>query len=406
MRIRRKHNSCLNCNATLDSVYDYCPICGQNNNDNNVSFGTLMTDFFSNYFALDSRFTHTFKPFFIKPGYLTDRFNEGKRMSYANPVRLYLIISLFFFFIFSIVGKQIANQGDNEIVKTTESDSTKAPIITSVKGLSELTNNESITAEDLEELRKTVGETGYKAIIDNLPEDERQEIAEKIGTDEAIDLGIIVADTVESDSTSGGGSIPIVSFDTGENGEDGYFFSKFDWDIYNAIKADREYNEQQVFDTVSLGTAGDFENHIMKQVIRAERDGQEVFIGYALKNLPLMMFLLLPIFALILKLLYVRRKVLYIKHLIHALHLHSFAYFTYGITLLISFYLITDEDISSFINIASFFLVSTYAYMSFLRVYKQHWFKTLIKFNIQGFVYFVLLFTFFMGELIISFLLY
>src|SRR5260370_30221480 len=39
-----------------------------------------------------------------------------------------------------------------------------------------------------------------------------------------------------------------------------------------------------------------------------------------------MMLCCIPLFALVLKLLYVRRKVFYIDHLIYALHIHSFAY--------------------------------------------------------------------------------
>ena len=145
---------------------------------------------------------------------------------------------------------------------------------------------------------------------------------------------------------------------------------------------------------------------ITKQRIKVERTEMEFFIGDALKNLPIMMFVLLPIFALLLKLLYVRRNVLYIKHLIHALHLHAFAYIVYGATLLISFYAMDNNDWADLVNSIAFILVSTYAYISFLRVYKQHWFKTLVKFNIQGLLYsFILMFAF-AAEMAISFLLY
>ena len=101
MKIRRKTNCCLNCNHTLSEVYNFCPHCGQENNDNNVSFGTFIGDFFSNYFSFDTRIGRSIQPFFLRPGYLTNQFNEGKRMRYMHPLRLYLIVSLVFFF-FSI----------------------------------------------------------------------------------------------------------------------------------------------------------------------------------------------------------------------------------------------------------------------------------------------------------------
>ena len=92
-------------------------------------------------------------------------------------------------------------------------------------------------------------------------------------------------------------------------------------------------------------------------------------------------------------------------HLIHALHLHTFAYFLYGISL-IAMLNIDDEDYASYIGIGAFLIVSTYAFISFLRVYKQGWFKTLVKFNLTGATYVTCIFVFFLVELVISFLLF
>lgn len=52
-----------------------------------------------------------------------------------------------------------------------------------------------------------------------------------------------------------------------------------------------------------------------------KRFGEEVAA-----NLPRAFFLLLPVFALLLKLLYWRRRRLYLDHLIFALHYHAFAF--------------------------------------------------------------------------------
>ena len=92
----------------------------------------------------------------------------------------------------------------------------------------------------------------------------------------------------------------------------------------------------------------------------------------------------------------------------NSLHIHSFAYLNYGLALLIIFKLITPnmEEYEAWRGIlAGLFLVitSTYAYISFLKVYKQGWFKTLIKFWLTGFIYGFFLNTFFFLELAISF---
>ena len=50
------------------------------------------------------------------------------------------------------------------------------------------------------------------------------------------------------------------------------------------------------------------------------------FIATLFSNLPYMMLCCIPLFALVLKVLYIRRRIFYIDHLIYALHIHTFAY--------------------------------------------------------------------------------
>src|SRR5262249_12506989 len=52
----------------------------------------------------------------------------------------------------------------------------------------------------------------------------------------------------------------------------------------------------------------------------------KVFFLALVSNLPAMMLCCIPLFAFVLKLLYVFRRVFYIDHLIYALHIHAFAY--------------------------------------------------------------------------------
>lgn len=101
MKKRRKHSRCLNCSEPLDRSYNFCPICGQENTDNNISISTLIKEFASNFFSLDSRFSRTFKPFLFSPGKVTNEFLSGKRVLYANPIRWYLVITLIHFFFMS-----------------------------------------------------------------------------------------------------------------------------------------------------------------------------------------------------------------------------------------------------------------------------------------------------------------
>src|SRR5204862_2840370 len=51
-----------------------------------------------------------------------------------------------------------------------------------------------------------------------------------------------------------------------------------------------------------------------------------LFIATLFSNLPYMMLCCIPLFALVLKLLYFRRRTFYIDHLVYALHIHTFFY--------------------------------------------------------------------------------
>src|SRR4029077_12978505 len=51
-----------------------------------------------------------------------------------------------------------------------------------------------------------------------------------------------------------------------------------------------------------------------------------LFIATLFNNLPYMMLCCIPLFALVLKLLYIRRRIFYIDHLVYALHIHTFFY--------------------------------------------------------------------------------
>ena len=56
------------------------------------------------------------------------------------------------------------------------------------------------------------------------------------------------------------------------------------------------------------------------------KQSPQAFVSALLGDIPKMMFFLLPLFAVSLKLLYLRTKRLYVEHLIFLLHVHAFAF--------------------------------------------------------------------------------
>jgi len=121
-----------------------------------------------------------------------------------------------------------------------------------------------------------------------------------------------------------------------------------------------------------------------KAVELAKEDPSEL-ISLLLDIAPPVLFILLPIFALILKLAYLGSGRFYTQHLILAVHNHSFIF----LALLLEG-LLTPVEQSIGTEIPSTVLsiwIPIYMYMSLLRVYGQGYFITMVKFMGLGFLF-------------------
>jgi hypothetical protein len=99
------------------------------------------------------------------------------------------------------------------------------------------------------------------------------------------------------------------------------------------------------------------------------------------RNAPKTVFLLLPLFAIFLKLLYYRRNRLYVEHFVFALHIHSFAYIVFTAMLL------TRGAYSALLLV----WLLGYVFWAMKRVYGQGYRKTGTKYLVLGGAYFVAL---------------
>ena len=101
-----------------------------------------------------------------------------------------------------------------------------------------------------------------------------------------------------------------------------------------------------------------------------------------LNQLPKLMFFLLPVFALLLKLFYIRRKILYINHLIFALHIHT----------VIFLYLIVVNIIPTwYIILATVVGIWFHLFFAFRTVYQQSRWITFVKMNALFIFYYLIL---------------
>ena len=118
-----------------------------------------------------------------------------------------------------------------------------------------------------------------------------------------------------------------------------------------------------------------------------------LFIATLFSNLPYMMLCCIPLFALVLKVLYFRRHTFYIDHLVYSLHIHTFAYTGVMLIVLATIGLnhIAPGTITGWIIALLWIAFAVQIFLSIRRVYRQGWFISIFKFLFGGFAYLIVL---------------
>ena len=131
---------------------------------------------------------------------------------------------------------------------------------------------------------------------------------------------------------------------------------------------------------VTKGDTGAVERkfgHRFAAGLRKVKENPQAFYDRLHEHTPQIVFLLLPVFALLLKLIYVRSKTFYIQHLVFSFFYHSFVYFVLFLIVLLNSAGL--GAISSYADLL-FFAIPVNLYMGMRRVYRQSRTKTFVKF--------------------------
>lgn len=250
-----------------------------------MSIRHIIGESFLDYFHFDSKLFRTLRPLIFKPGQLTMEFMTGKRKSFVEPFKLFLVISVIYFLLLPL-NKESApepefsgNSGNSHLRVNTGKPNN---ITYTLQGI-------SLSSEGQDTIRKEVDTIGMKRYIDK-------------------------------------------------------HFAKSGWGSKLFIK------------------------QVLKIMLYSGQSFKSVLEHTASK----MIFLLIPVFALLLKLCYLRSKRLYFEHLIFSLHIHAFVFFLLFIALLIEFLV----PVKMIILILIFLL---YLYFALKRNYQEPVGKTLWK---------------------------
>src|SRR6266699_6657787 len=323
---------CEDCGAQLQG--HWCGQCGQAAVDYRRSFRHVVADVLDSFLNWDSKFFATIALLIFKPWRLTNEFLAGKRVCYVNPLRLYLLASILFFFAVNYGAKDLRFQPGK------------------------------LGPKDRAELEADLKKG-------DLPPAAREEL-------EAL---LREASPSPSPSPTADVASPSPAPETGKQRVE-----------YGKI-GERPF---VVFDSKAK-SATPFERWIegrAKEKMGEHGTKMGLFIATLFSNLPYMMFCCIPLFAFVLKILYVLRHIFYIDHLIYALHIHTFAYTGVMLIVLATIGLTRTAPgaVAGWIIALLWIAFAVQIFLSIRRVYRQGWFISAFKFFAGGFIYMIVLF--------------
>jgi hypothetical protein len=324
---------CKNCERPFDQEYSFCPHCGQKSKDE-LTIGVLFYNTISNYFSFDARFLKSFFPLLFRPGYLAKKFIEGKRLLYLHPAQLYLFISVVFFFLFSFNVREQVRSVNDDFAKTMVKPIAIDSIIPEVK----------MDSLEMKEFKKVMKEnqkfTGLTdAKIDSIADLTNQgNFNTSFGFNQKIIDSLIAIDVTDAE-------------------------------IYKEMGMDED--------------AGAFKRRLYAQMLKfyKNREGGSV-LQAVYDTIPIAMFFLLPIFAIILKLLFYRRGG-FAFHLVFSFYFFSFLFTVFSIILGLNFI----WEIPDWLDWTIIFSTFVYLFLAIKNFYQQGYFWSFVKSSFATFIY-------------------
>lgn len=335
---QRHEKNCLNCGTIVQGRY--CQNCGQENIEPKENFWQLLNHFFNDITHFDGKFLPSLKYVLFKPGFLPKEYVKGRRASYLNPVRMYIFTSAIFFLIFfSLFNKEEGILTDLTINgKTPE----QALALDSAAFAAYTAN---INKDD-DKVALPMTRVEFRHYVDSV----RDRVGITIGSSTSR-----YKTKEEYDSLRKTGAV-----------KHGWFRRQM---VYKEIAINKKYNN----------------------------DGKRIFAALQetfLHSLPQMLFVSLPLLALILKLVYVRlrKEFYYISHLIFGAYLYIFIFLL--LLLIFGLGFLNNNLHWGFLRILKSLLIIglfVYEYLALYKFYRQGWFKTFVKFLLINILFLIMI---------------
>jgi hypothetical protein len=376
---------CANCGAAMQG--EFCHECGQSIHSVLKPMHHMIEETVETVLHIDGRIVHTLPPLLLKPGLLTLEYFAGRRVRYIAPFRLMFVLCLLSFFMAHLAIDQISSKVATRGFPLVSVDSTAIETADSPAGVREALQDE---LDGLQSARETgVLPPNVLAQIDVSARDLRQKASRRLveldaAPIPAASIAAPLPDTVAAKprhtekndavaKAAGQDSTPV----------------HIGWlpDAVNARLTEMGHRVHENWHTFK---------HSDNPAARAE--AKQRMINGVFGTLPATMFVLIPVFAGLLKLFYVFRRRLYMEHLIVALHSHAFMFL--GLLLIIlagmlSTWLRPHAAWTGYalgwVQALLMLWIPTYLLIMQKRVYRQGWPMTLLKFWFIGWCYFWML---------------
>lgn len=129
----------------------------------------------------------------------------------------------------------------------------------------------------------------------------------------------------------------------------------------------------------------------VEQVSQVERTDEAEFLdSYFNVWFPRLFFLLLPLFALFLFMLFRKPGRFYLTHFIFSVHLHAFIFVLLSVmVILIDYIFPSSVFLSQWSLIITVFVLEVYLLLALRKVYEQRWFTTLFKLVVLNIIYII-----------------
>jgi len=272
-----KLDNCANCDTPLNG--HFCSHCGQEAVLHAASVREFLHEFIGHYVALEGKLWGSLKRLIFQPGELTNEYIRGRRVRYVQPLRMYLTFSVLFFALL-----KFTSDGDTHVEKQT--------------------NGQKIAATAVKAAGKPQPQTADSEESKSAARDALEEMTREMAAEDA------KSDIRAAKAEQAAQHAPQDNVDMNINEE--YIDGKLEhlpllrrqWHALNQLPPDEQ--------------------------VKVFKNGMNHYAPYAI-------FCLMPVFALLLKVLYLGSGRRFGEHMLFALHTNAFAFLMFSVILLAQF---------------------------------------------------------------------